>query len=157
MSKYKSLLVGCLATTLLATTDLSRSLADEVPGAYFSFSQTDPQGVKRHFVFELSDPTRIAEARSILADPKSIKNHVQGVIVSSRTSYNPDWSFHLKPETVGFFEMQVEVCDANVTYVEKHLDEVGGSTLPRSFWCPWSSQLDEEVTARIDPATQKPK
>jgi hypothetical protein len=46
--------------------------------------------------------------------------------------------------------------DANVTYVEEHLAEIGGSTLPRNFWCPWSSRLFAEVTKNIDPVTEKP-
>lgn len=48
----------------------------------------------------------------------------------------------------GLFEMQIEVCDANVTYVEEHLDEVGGGFLPKSFWCPWSSELEAEIPVR---------
>ncbi|MCA6115227.1 hypothetical protein J6524_09995 [Bradyrhizobium sp. WSM 1738] len=54
-------------------------------------------------------------------------------------------AFHLMPETVKPFELQIEVCDANVMYVEAHLDEVGGAFLPKSFWCPWSSELEFEV------------
>jgi hypothetical protein len=70
--------------------------------------------------------------------------------VPTKATYNPDWSFHLDPATIGFFEFQVEVCDANVTYIEEHLDEVGGSLLARSFWCPWSSRLVAEVTQDIE-------
>lgn len=112
---------------------------------YFAFKQTAPDGTLKRFVFQLDDPNKIAEARSILADPESMKRHVHGRIVQRRATYNPDWSFHLDPASIGFFEMQIEVCDANVTYVEDHLDEVGGSFLPRSLWCPWSSELVEEV------------
>jgi len=45
-----------------------------------------------------------------------------------------------------FFELQIEVCDSNVTYVEEHLEEIGGSFLPNSVWCPWSSKLMAEVS-----------
>jgi hypothetical protein len=51
----------------------------------------------------------------------------------------------------------IEVCDADVTYVEEHLDEAGGSTLPHSFWCPWSPKLVAEVTDNIDSETERPR
>ena len=114
--------------------------------AYFKFQQSSREGELKTFVFRLDDERKIAEARAILKNPDSIKGHVQGTIVPSPTPYNPDWSFHLDPASIGFFEFQTEVCDSNVTYVEEHLDEIGGSFLPNSFWCPWSSKLEAEVT-----------
>lgn len=114
--------------------------------AHFSFQQTSPTGELKTFVFRLDDERMIAEARAILKDPASIKGHVQGTIVPSPAPYNPGWLFHLDPASIGFFEMQMEVCDSNVTYVEEHLDEIGGSFLPNSFWCPWSSKLVAEVS-----------
>jgi len=114
--------------------------------AYFVFEQLSPDGELKEFVFKLEDELKIATAREILADPNSINSHVQGTIVSVAADYNPGWSFHLLPDSIGFFEMQIEVCDANLTYVEDHLEEVGGSTLPKNFWCPWSSKLVREIT-----------
>ena len=113
--------------------------------AYFSFEQTDPKAIVQSFIFELRDPVRIAEARDILANPKATNRHVMGTIVQSPAPYNPGWSFHLDPDTISFFAYAIEVCDANVTYVEKHLDEVGGSFLPKSRWCPWTSELIREL------------
>jgi hypothetical protein len=124
--------------------------------AYFAFEQNSPEGERKIFVFKLIDEARINEARAILRQSHPTKNHVQGTIVTSKVPYNPQWSFHLDPNTIDFFEMQIEVCDANVTYVEEHLDEIGGSTLPRKFWCPWSSRIFAEVTKDIDPKTEKP-
>ena len=113
---------------------------------YFAFHQTSPMGETKTFVFQLDDARRIAEARAILKDPASIKGHVQGTVIPVPAAYNPGWSFHLDPASIGFFEMQIEVCDSNVTYVEEHLEEIGGSFLPNSFWCPWSSRLIAEVS-----------
>jgi hypothetical protein len=113
--------------------------------AFFVFEQSSPEGELLEFVFELRDEVKIAQARAILADPTSLKKHVQGKIVPRPAPYNPGWSFHLDPDTIGFFELQIEVCDANATYVEAHLDEIGGSTLPNNFWCPWSSTLAREI------------
>lgn len=113
--------------------------------AYFAFEQATPQGDLRRFVFRLDELAKIAEARRILAGAEPLKVHVQGTVVPQAQSYNPDWSFHLAPDSIGFFELQIEVCDANAIYVQEHLDEVGGSFLPNSFWCPWSSRLVEEL------------
>ncbi|MET3616146.1 hypothetical protein ABID16_004495 [Rhizobium aquaticum] len=123
--------------------------------AYFSFWQRSPNGTINTFFFKLSDPIRIAQARQILADPTRIDRHVQGTVLQYKAAYNPDWSFHLDPKTIGFFEQQIEVCDANMTYIEEHLDEIGGSTLPKSFWCPWHSTLAAEVTHLVDSQTEK--
>lgn len=112
---------------------------------YFAFEQSDPDGQSYEFVFALRDPSKIAEARSILADPLATRVHVQGTIVREQAAYNPAWSFHLDPDSIGFFELQMEVCDANVTYVEQHLSELGEATLPNLFWCPWSSRISREV------------
>jgi hypothetical protein len=113
--------------------------------AYFVFEQSTPKGELKEFVFQLTDANLISEARAILANPHSTKVHVQGKVITKSATYNPNWSFHLDPASIGFFEMQMEVCDANVSYVEDHLDEVGGAFLPRNFWCPWSSRLIREL------------
>jgi len=113
--------------------------------AFFSFRQTSPKGGVMHFVFSVTNEAIIREMRAALKDPSNPKRHVSGVVSPARVNYNPQWSFHLVPETAGLFEMQIEVCDANVTYLEAHLDEVGGSFLPKSFWCPWSSEIESEL------------
>ena len=123
--------------------------------AYFAFWQRSEKETINTFFFKLSDPTKIAEARSILADTSMPKCHVQGTIRQTPAPYNPGWSYHLDPASIGFFAIQIEVCDANMTLVQEHLDEVGGSFLPRSFWCPWSSFLAAEVTHLVDPDTEK--
>lgn len=114
--------------------------------AYFVFDQTSPKGHVNEFVFMLRDDEKIAEARRILEDTNTFRVHVQGRVNKTRAAYNPRWSFHLDPDTVSFFEMAIEVCDANVTYVEEHFEEVGGSTLPGLHWCPWSSHLRRELS-----------
>jgi hypothetical protein len=125
--------------------------------AFFTFAQFTPDKKLVLFVFKLAREEQITKARSIISDPNNPKRRVQGTISVSQMPYNPSWSFHLVPESIDFFENQVEVCDANVTYVEKHLDEVGGGFLPRSKWCPWTSQLLAEVTHLVDPITEELK
>lgn len=149
--------IATVATALLSTVGtvlLGSVRADETSAAYFVFEQESPEKTTNQFVFKLIDGATIAEARAILAGKTGNKRQVQGIITKRQVSYNPRWSYHLDPPTISFFEWAIEVCDANMTYVEEHLDEVGGSTLPGSHWCPWSSVLTEEVTDRIDPATE---
>lgn len=114
--------------------------------AYFVMQQESPDGKKQQrFVFKLDDKAKIEHAKRIISGEETLKVHLQGTVVPSTVPYNPGWSFHLDPASIGFFEMQMEVCDANVSFVQEHLEEVGGAFLPRSFWCPWSSHVVEEV------------
>jgi hypothetical protein len=124
--------------------------------AYFEFEQMTPEGEAVRFAFKLISPSSIAEARAILAGQNNNRLHVKGTIIPRGVPYNPHWSFHLDPNSIGFFEYQMEVCDANVQYIEKNLDSVGRSTLPHCFWCPWSSLLVSEITDKIDPTTEIP-
>ncbi|HEY0095413.1 MAG TPA: calmodulin [Archangium sp.] len=107
----------------------------------FSFMQRQDQ----EFIFELIDPAKIQEAQNILAGKETLKVHVMGKIVRSRKPYNPNFNYHLDPASISFFAMAIEVCDANMAYVEAHLDEAGGAFLPGFFWCPWDSKLKREV------------
>ena len=118
---------------------------------YFRFTDTDG---KPRFVIELRDPNRIAHARRILSGEERSRIHVQGTVVKASAHYNPGWSFHLAPESIDFFELAAEVCDASMQYVEDHLDEVGGSTLPGAHWCPWLSRLVDEVLPGMDGGTR---
>ena len=116
----------------------------ETTAAYFRFADVDK---KPRFVIKLVDATKIEHARRILTGVEKQRIHVQGTIVKEAASYNPDWSYHLEPESIDFFEIAIEVCDASICYVEGNLDDVGGSTLPNSHWCPWSSRLVDEVSS----------
>lgn len=116
--------------------------------AYFRFTDTDGEP---RFVIQLTQTEQIDHARKILRGEVTDLIHVQGTIVKSPAPYNPGWNYHLDPETIDFFEYAVEVCDASIRYVEEHLDEIGGSTLPGSHWCPWQSELVDEVTAAGQP------
>ncbi|KAI8874363.1 hypothetical protein GQ42DRAFT_169566 [Ramicandelaber brevisporus] len=99
------------------------------------------------FVFELTDPTLINRARSILNGTTEDTQHVYGKIVKYKQKYNEQWSFHLDPDTVKFFDMSTEVCDSSIEYLEMHLGEACGAFLPDCNWCPWSSTLIKEVTS----------
>jgi hypothetical protein len=109
--------------------------------AYFAFQQRS----NNEFVFELNDDQKIAHARRILSGNETERVHVQGRIVKRKAPYNPQWDFYLDPGSIDFFTAAIEVCDANMEYVNDHLDEACGPFLPGCHWCPWDSRVVREV------------
>ncbi|NVJ22299.1 calmodulin [Myxococcus sp. AM011] len=109
------------------------------------FAFTQPSSPGTEFIIELTDDKTINHARKILSGQETNEVHVHGRIIKRMQPYNPKFSFHLDPATIQFFSMAIEVCDANMVYVEDHLDEAGGAFLPGSHWCPWDSRLTREV------------
>lgn len=117
----------------------------ELKEAYFKF---DCESEKSTFVIKLTDAAKIREARDLLSGKKKTGGHVMGTIIKSPVSYNQPWSFHLDPDSITFFQIAAEVCDASIQYVEDHLEEAGGEFLPGNRWCPWCSRLVEEVNPK---------
>ncbi|GGN55949.1 hypothetical protein GCM10012285_50170 [Streptomyces kronopolitis] len=109
--------------------------------AYFVMTDV----TRAEFVIKLTDPRKIQHARELLSGATRSEPHVIGRIEKRPAPYNGRWSFHLRPETIDFFDFAIEVCDATTPYVEDHLDEAGGPFLPGLIWCPWSSTLVREV------------
>ena len=110
---------------------------------YFAFEQPSSPG--QEFIIQLDDDKKIQKARDILSGTEKNEIHVHGRIIKRTAPYNPRFSFYLDPGTINFFQMAIEVCDANMVYVEDHIDEAGGAFLPGSHWCPWDSRLTREV------------
>jgi hypothetical protein len=107
--------------------------------AYFEFQDSHGDA----FVFALKDPLKITQARNIISTKSG--EHVSGYVLPHKASYNPDWDFELKPDSIEFFEFSTEVCDASIAYVNDHLTTVGTDFLPGNHWCPWSSELVREI------------
>ena len=121
---------------------------------YFRMSDGNP---KDDFIFLLNDPAKIKEAEAIIRCHKD-KNcgnkpipHVNGIIVKAGAPYNPIWTFHYDPKTISFPELTTEVCDAETSYVQEHLADVGKDFLPGNRWCPWGQRVVEDVTASVSP------
>ena len=111
---------------------------------YFAFVEPSSPGVE--FIIQLTDQNQIDHALRIISGEETQRVHVHGRIIKRTQPYNPRFSFHLDPSTINFFEVAIEVCDANMLYVEDHLDEAGGAFLPGAHWCPWDSRVTREVT-----------
>jgi hypothetical protein len=97
------------------------------------------------FIVDLKKDEDIDHARRLLTGVDTERPHLMGRIRKQKANYNPSWDFYLDPDTIGFFDMAIEVCDADMQYVEDHLDEACGAFLPGCYWCPWSSKLSREV------------
>ncbi|GAM16973.1 hypothetical protein SAMD00019534_001480 [Acytostelium subglobosum LB1] len=108
--------------------------------AYFVFSDNTDE-----FTIKLTNPALIQHARDLIANRTQDGRGIMGKIIPRDTWYNWEWSFYLDPSTISFFDMATEVCDASISYVEEHLNEVGGALLPGRTWCPWASHLVREI------------
>jgi hypothetical protein len=73
------------------------------------------------------------------------KLHITGIIIKNSIWYNPNYSFYYDSNTIDFFELSMEVCDATFSYTEEYLSEAGGAFLPGLRLCPWGSYLTREV------------
>lgn len=111
--------------------------------AYFVF---DYPPATDTFVIKLTDPERIQQARDIIAT--GARKMVAGNLIKQPVYYNPHWSYHLDPKSIGFPDFAVELCDANMTYLEHNLD------IAFSSWCPWGSRLIKEIPAPAKPGTE---
>jgi hypothetical protein len=96
--------------------------------------------VDETFRIRIEDPDLVAQARRILGgeEPQKI---VTGQLAAGDGGFNDPWSWHLVPETVGFAEAAIELCDGKPSFVEDDL----------SYWlntvgtyCPWSAQIIAE-------------
>ncbi|GHF69020.1 BP74-related protein [Streptomyces thermodiastaticus] len=134
--------LGGLAAAVMLTVGPAHPAQAAGP-AYFEFTDSS----QKRAVVRIDSPAMIQHARDLLSGATDAQPHLFGRIVKRPAVDNPRWSFHYDPDTVHFFDVAVEVCDATIPYVEDHLDEAGGSFLPGLFWCPWTSRLTREVPA----------
>lgn len=111
--------------------------------AYFIFDSPPNTDT---FTIKLTDPQAIQEARNIIAT--GARKIVAGTLIKQPVYYNSPWSYHLDPKSIGFVDFAVELCDANMNYLEANLDTAW------SDWCPWSSRLVKEIPPPQKPGTE---
>jgi hypothetical protein len=113
--------------------------------ALFGFTYGGGWNDDKEFVVEITDQANIDHARLLLTGTDTSRPHIVGRIIKRQAAYNTAYSFYLDPNTISFFDMAIEVCDAHPAYVEDHLDEACGAFLPGCMWCPWGSKLTREI------------
>ena len=130
---------------LIASDTIVRSTAASSEEAYFVVG-TPPRS--ETFIIKLTDPAKIKTARDILSGVEKNVIGVSGTIVKSPACYNQPWSFHLDPESIEFFGVATEVCDATIMNVEDFLDPSLKIIyvklfpfLPENRWCPAAGRL----------------
>lgn len=52
--------------------------------------------------------------------------------------YNPQWSWHLEPETISFYGMSTELCDGRPSDIENNFEYWHNSV---KQYCPWSAVI----------------
>jgi uncharacterized protein (TIGR03437 family) len=122
----------------------AREIAGRQKPAYFQ-AVTAADGAQ--FIVRLNNPGLIQKARDIVSGKERKAVHLSALIVKASATYNPGWSFHLDPDSVGFFAVAAEACDAATVLVEQRLNDAGGQFLPGGRWCPWSSFVVGELSA----------
>ena len=88
------------------------------------------------FIIRLTNPETILFARNQITIPVEQRLSVTAIIVKEASCWNPNYRYHYDSDTVEFFEVAVEVCDANFVYVQDNLEEAGGAFLPGLRHCP---------------------
>jgi hypothetical protein len=69
-----------------------------------------------------------------------------GAVECGNGTFNCGWSWRMKPDTVQFAEVTIEVCDGTPSYVQDHCADFARS------YCPWGAELTELRDCRTDPS-----
>lgn len=110
--------------------------------AYFEFTDgTDT------FVFKLTDSAKIQQARNILSGVETETVGVMGKVVKTPAFYNTPWKYQLAPNSVSFFGMAVEVCDAADLVRQQPPERGRRRAAARLDLVPVAVKLTREITA----------
>jgi hypothetical protein len=120
------------AVTLVACDD---EAAGPVESATFVIAVENEQ-----FRVRIEDPAAVAEARSLITS--GMAKNISGEILRGANGINSGYSWHLKPSSVEFADMTIELCDGMPSYVEENVDYYV-DTVKR--YCPWGARVMSEV------------
>ena len=125
--------VAMLAAVTLAACD--DEAAGPVEAATFVIAVENEQ-----FRVRIEDAGAIAEARSLITS--GVAKNISGEILRGANGINSGYSWHLKPSSVEFADMTIELCDGMPSYVEENVDYYV-DTVKR--YCPWGARVMSEV------------
>ena len=138
--------VMALCLTIVAAVPICGQQSDS-PEAYFVFTiDSHPET----FVFKLTDPQRIQQARDLLST--GTRKIISGTIIKQPVYYNSPWSYHLDPKSIRFVDITIELCDGGFIRSEDDLNKAFPD------WCPWGARLLKEIPPpeKPGPANLKP-
>ena len=93
------------------------------------------------FRVRIDDPAAIAEARMLIANGHA--KNISGEILRGAAGINTGYSWHLKPSSVEFADVTIELCDGMPSYVEQN---VGYYVDTVKRYCPWGARVVSEVS-----------
>jgi hypothetical protein len=137
-NRWKSMMSALSAAVLIAGTARAQSPKAVPPPLFATFTFADGKPV-RTFLTDVET----AEILLQIAEGERKDGIPNGILLDDRprkSPYDPNWSWHFKPDSVRMADVTIEVCDATPTYIEEHMDEwFRGEKEAR--WCGWSAKL----------------
>ena len=129
----KKLLLVLIAFIALAACD--DEVTDPVSGPVFVI-----EAAGQEFRVLISDTAVARQARQLIGSNQSI--NLNGEIARGNGGFNAGYRWHLKPNTVEFADMTIEVCDGEPSFVEQNVDYFV-DTVKR--YCPWGIKVKKEL------------
>ena len=99
------------------------------------------QVVDEQFRVRIDDPVVAGQARALIASGQ--QKNLNGEIDRGHAGINTGYSWHLKPHTIEFVDVTIELCDGMPSFVEQNVDYFV-DTVQR--YCPWGVQVLSEAT-----------
>jgi hypothetical protein len=87
----------------------------------------------------LNDPARIETARALLASGQTTVVH--GELARGNGRFNIAYGWHLRPSTVTFVDVAMELCDGRPSFVQQELDYFMAKV---KYYCPWGARIVAE-------------
>lgn len=135
----RAALLVVLATILLAVTACGGSSPSEPDdGAVFLILSSAASG--ETFQVLIREREVIREAQSLVG--RGNVKVINGRLARGDGDFNQPWSWHMIPESVGFADGTIEVCDGRPSFIEEDLD-YWIDTLGR--FCPWGTEVVRRV------------
>ena len=125
-------MVTAAAVTLAACND---SGTDPIDGSVFVIEVADEQ-----FRILLDNQQKAAQARALIGSDAAM--NINGEIARGDGGFNSGFSWHLRPNTVEFVDMTMELCDGRPSFVEENVDYYV-DTVKR--YCPWGIKVVQEL------------
>ena len=93
------------------------------------------------FRVRIDDTATVTAARGLIASGQA--KNISGDIARGTGGFNAAYSWHLRPHSIEFVDLTIELCDGMPSYVEEHVDYYV-DTVKR--YCPWGARVISEVS-----------
>jgi hypothetical protein len=97
------------------------------------------------FHASITHPDGMAEAMALWSGTSGASIPV-GELECAPAAWNRPWRWYLRPDTVRFAEVTIELCDGEPSYVEGNCESFGGGS-----YCPWGAEMTSLRDCSTDP------